>query len=95
MNQKVFRGFASTAAAREGHTEILEILLKTGASQPACEEALLEACSHGRAKLAELLMASDMIRPNVAVHSLVTASCRGFTDVVATLIKVNFLPSSR
>ncbi|KAF3788566.1 Ankyrin-3 [Nymphaea thermarum] len=87
VNQKVFRGFASTAAAREGHTEILEILLKTGASQPACEEALLEACSHGRAKLAELLMASDMIRPNVAVHSLVTASCRGFTDVVATLIK--------
>lgn len=88
MNQKLFRGFATTAAVREGHLEILEILLKAGASQPACEEALLEASCHGRAKLVELIMAFDLIRPHIAVHALVTASCRGFVDVVDTLMKV-------
>ncbi|XP_034707198.1 ankyrin-3 [Vitis riparia] len=87
VNQKLFRGFATTAAVREGHLEILEILLKAGASQPACEEALLEASCHGRARLAELLMASDLIRPHIAVHALVTACCRGFVDVVDTLMK--------
>lgn len=87
MNQKLFRGFATTAAVREGHREILEILLKAGASQPACEEALLEASNHGCARLAELLMGSDLIRPHIAVHALVTACCRGFTDVVDALIK--------
>ncbi|KAF3435204.1 hypothetical protein FNV43_RR22291 [Rhamnella rubrinervis] len=87
VNQKLFRGFATTAAVREGHQEILEILLKAGASQPACEEALLEASCHGRARLAELLMSSDLIRPHVAVHALVTACCRGFVDFVDTLIK--------
>lgn len=89
MNQKLFRGFATTAAVREGHYEILEILLKDGASQPACEEALLEASCHGRgAKFAELLMASDLIRPHVAVHALVTACCRGFVDLADALVKV-------
>ncbi|KDO55639.1 hypothetical protein CISIN_1g004504mg [Citrus sinensis] len=87
VNQKLFRGFATTIAVREGHLEILEILLKAGASQPACEEALLEASCHGQARLAELLMGSDLIRPHVAVHSLVTACCRGFVDVVDTLMK--------
>ncbi|CAI0457536.1 unnamed protein product [Linum tenue] len=88
VNQKLFRGFATTAAVREGHLQILEILLKSGASQPACEEALLEAsCHQGRARLAEALMGSDLIRPHVAVHALVTASCRGFVDVVDTLMK--------
>lgn len=91
VNQKLFRGFAITAAVREGHREILEILLKAGASQPACEEALLEAGFHGRARLAELLMGSDLIRPRVAVHVLVTACCRGFADVVGTLLEVNHL----
>lgn len=47
MNQKLFKGFATTVAVREGHLDILEILLKAGASQPACEEALLEASCHG------------------------------------------------
>lgn len=88
MNQKLFRGFATTAAVREGHVNILEILLKAGASQPACEEALLEASCHGQAKAAELLMSSDLIRSHVAVHALVTACCRGFVDVVETLTKV-------
>ncbi|XP_002509549.2 ankyrin repeat domain-containing protein 50 [Ricinus communis] len=87
VNQKLFRGFATTAAVREGRLEILEILLKAGASQPACEEALLEASCHGQARLVELLMSSDLIRPHVAVHALVTACCRGFVDVVDTLAK--------
>ncbi|XWS32661.1 hypothetical protein CRYUN_Cryun22dG0009000 [Craigia yunnanensis] len=87
VNQKLFKGFATTVAVREGHLEILEILLKAGASQPACEEALLEASCHGQARLAELLMGSDLIRPHVAVHALVTACCRGFVEVVETLMK--------
>ncbi|KAK9117505.1 hypothetical protein Sjap_016452 [Stephania japonica] len=87
VNQKLFRGFATTAAVREGHLDILEILLKAGASQPACEEALLEASRFGHARLAELLMGSDMIRPHIAVHALVMACCRGFLDVVDTLLK--------
>ncbi|CAL5339110.1 unnamed protein product [Camellia sinensis] len=87
VNQKLFRGFATTAAVREGHLEILEILVKAGASQPACEEALLEASYHGRARHVELLMGSDLIRPHIAVHSLVTACYRGFMDVVDALIK--------
>lgn len=89
VNQKLFRGFATTAAVREGHFDILEILLKAGASQPACEEALLEASCHGQAGCEELLMGSDLIRPHVAVHALVTACCRGFVQVVETLIKVS------
>ncbi|KAK9108285.1 hypothetical protein Syun_024296 [Stephania yunnanensis] len=32
-------------------------------------------------------MGSDMIRPHVAVHALVTACCRGFLDVMDTLLK--------
>ncbi|XP_022990975.1 ankyrin-1 [Cucurbita maxima] len=87
VNQKLFRGFATTAAVREGHLEILEILLKAGASQPACEEALLESSCHGHARSAELLMGSDLVRPHIAVHALVTACCRGFVDVVDTLLK--------
>lgn len=88
VNQKLFRGYATTAAAREGRGDVLELLLRAGAAQPACEEALLEACAHGQAKLARLLMDSDQIRPNVAVHALVSACSRGFVDVVDTLIKV-------
>ncbi|XP_065876953.1 uncharacterized protein [Euphorbia lathyris] len=87
VNQKLFRGFATTAAVREGRLEILDILLKAGASQLACEEALLEASCHGQAKLVALLMSSDLIRPHVAIHALVSACCRGFADVVDTLVK--------
>ncbi|KAL6566556.1 hypothetical protein OROGR_002171 [Orobanche gracilis] len=86
VNQKLFRGYATTAAVREGHIEVLELLLSSGAAQAACEEALLEACYLGRARLADLLMGSGMIRPHVAVHALVTASSRGFVDFVETLI---------
>ncbi|KAI3520690.1 hypothetical protein L1887_10140 [Cichorium endivia] len=88
VNQKLFRGFASTAAVREGHFEIFEMLLKAGPSQPVCEEALLEASCHGRGgKFIKLLMDSDLIRTHIAIHALVTACCRGFTDVVDTLLK--------
>ncbi|KAF9600730.1 hypothetical protein IFM89_011417 [Coptis chinensis] len=87
VNQKLFRGFATTAAVREGHFKILEFLLRAGASQPACEEALLEASCHGQARLAELLMGSDMIRPHVSAHALAIACCRGFVDVVDTFVK--------
>lgn len=91
MNQKLVRGYATTVAVREGHFQVLEILLKAGASQPACEEALNGASCHGgRAKFAELLMGTDLIRPQVAVHALATACCRGFADVVGTLLKVSF-----
>lgn len=88
VNLQSFRGYATAAAAREGHYEILEILLKAGASQPACEEALLEVGSHGHSQLVELLMGSDLIRPHIAVHALVTACCRGFVEVVDNLMKV-------
>ncbi|XP_073526491.1 uncharacterized protein [Phyllobates terribilis] len=87
VNQKLFRGFATTSAVRYGQLEILEILLKVGASQPACEEALLEASSHGQARAVEVLMGTELIRPHVAVHAFVTACSRGFSDVVSTLVR--------
>ncbi|XP_022775640.1 ankyrin-2-like [Durio zibethinus] len=87
VNHKLFRGYATTAAVREGHIEILEVLLNAGACQEACEEALLEASYLGYARPATLLMATDMIRPHVALRALVSACCRGFVDVVDTLIK--------
>lgn len=88
VNQELFRGFATTAAAREGHCALLDMLLKAGASQSACEHALLEACLCGQARAAELLIRSEMIGPSVAQHALVSASSRGYVDVADTLIKV-------
>ncbi|XP_076953552.1 uncharacterized protein LOC143627651 [Bidens hawaiensis] len=87
VNKKLFRGYATTAAARGNHVEILELLIEGGASKLACEEALLEASRLGLPKVAKTLMASKLIRTNVAVHALVNASCRGFVDVVDTLLK--------
>ncbi|XP_020238382.2 ankyrin-3 [Cajanus cajan] len=87
VNIRLFRGYATTASVREGHLKVLEVLINGGASQLACEEALLEACYMGRARFAELLMQSSMIRPRVAVHALVSACCRGFVEVVDVLIK--------
>ncbi|KAF7839771.1 ankyrin-3 isoform X1 [Senna tora] len=84
---RLFRGYATTAALREGHLQVLEILICAGASQLACEEALIEASHLGRPRFAELLMQSNMIRPQVAVHGLVSACCRGFVEVVDVLIK--------
>ncbi|KAK1289523.1 hypothetical protein QJS10_CPB18g00468 [Acorus calamus] len=89
VNQKLFRGHAAAAAAREGHEDVLEVLIRAGASREACEEALVEAAQHARSRLAQLLMDSEMIRPRVAVHALVTAACHGHVDVVDTLMKCN------
>lgn len=89
VNQEIFRGYATTAAAREGHCGILDMLLKAGASQKACEDALLEASLCGEAAAVQLLICSDMARPDAAAHALVSACCRGFLDVVTMLIKVH------
>ncbi|CAJ1852408.1 unnamed protein product [Sphenostylis stenocarpa] len=87
VNMRMFRGYATTASVREGHLKVLEVLINAGASQHACEEALMEASYMGRARFAELLMQSNMIRPQIAVHALVSACCRGFVEVVDVLIK--------
>ncbi|XP_054807381.1 uncharacterized protein LOC129309723 isoform X1 [Prosopis cineraria] len=87
VNQRLFRGYATTAAVREGHLQVLEMLINAGAAQPACEEALMEASLVDRPTFAELLLDSNMIRPQVSVHALVSASCRGFTNVVHVLLK--------
>ncbi|XP_072956164.1 uncharacterized protein [Typha angustifolia] len=87
VNQELFRGYATTAAAREGHCNILDMLLKAGASQAACEDALLEASLFGEFEAVELLICSDMARPDSAAHAIVIACSRGFVDVVATLLK--------
>ncbi|XP_028771972.1 ankyrin-3-like [Neltuma alba] len=87
VNERLFRGYAITAAVREGHREVVEILINAGASQAACEEALMEASLLDWPIAAELLMESNMIRPHVAVHALVSASCRGFTHLVRVLLK--------
>ena len=49
---------------------------------------MLEGSIYGEAEAVRLLICSDMPRPDAAAHALVTASSRGFVDVVATLIKV-------
>ncbi|KAL9226369.1 hypothetical protein vseg_002192 [Gypsophila vaccaria] len=87
VNKKLFRGYATTAAVRSGHLEALEVLLKAGVCPPAYEEALMEAGYVGRPRHAELLMGSNKISPQVAVHALVTACCRGFVDVIDVLLK--------
>ena len=88
MNGKVFRGYPTTAAAREGCAEVAELLVRAGASQPACEEAIVEAALQGQAALAATFMRSDLVRPRIAVHALVSSTARGFVDVVDTLVKV-------
>jgi hypothetical protein len=88
VNGKVFRGYPTTAAAREGHAEVAELLVRAGASQPACEEAIVEAALQGQAALTAIFMRSDLVRPRLAVHALVSAAARGFVDVVETLLKV-------
>ncbi|KAK8933841.1 hypothetical protein KSP39_PZI015849 [Platanthera zijinensis] len=87
VNQKQFRGYATTAAAREGRAEVVEILLKAGAAQPACEDTLAEACRHGQVRAVELILESELVRPRAAAHALVTAASRGFVDVVAALVR--------
>lgn len=90
VNEQLFKGYATTAAAREGHNAALDLLLRAGAGQEAVEEALLEACLFGQVKAAELLIATDLTRLDILAQALVHASSRGLVDVVATLIKVIF-----
>eukprot|EP00250_Pteridium_aquilinum_P017277 c23544_g1_i3 orf=333-2561(+) len=87
VNHRIFRGYAITAAAREGHGEVLSMLLKSGAYQPACEEAFLEACLAGQANTAELLMKWEKARPEILASALIHASSRGFIDIVKLLVK--------
>ncbi|KAL5216128.1 hypothetical protein ABZP36_007529 [Zizania latifolia] len=94
VNGKVFRGYPTTAAAREGRAEVAALLVRAGASQPACEEAVVEAALQGQAALAAIFMGSDLVRPRVAVHALVSAAARGFVDVVDTLIKCGADPNA-
>ncbi|XP_037478274.1 ankyrin-3 [Triticum urartu] len=94
VNGKVFRGYPATAAAREGRAEVAELLVRAGASQPACEEAIVEAALQGQAALAAIFMRSDLVRPRVAVHALVSAATRGFVDVVDTLVKCGADPNA-
>lgn len=94
VNGKVFRGYPATAAAREGRAEVAALLVRAGASQPACEEAIVEAALQGQAALAVIFMGSDLVRPRVAVHALVSAAARGFVDVVDSLIKCGADPNA-
>ncbi|XP_020106353.1 ankyrin-3 isoform X2 [Ananas comosus] len=94
VNQKQYRGWATTAAVREGRREVVEALLRAGASQPACEEAVVEAALQGRPRLAELLMSSDLVHPPAAAHALASAAARGFVDVVDALIKCGVDPNA-
>lgn len=93
VNQELFRGYAITAAAREGHCNVLSMLLKAGVSQCACEDALLEASLCGEGEAVQLLIQSEMVRADAAAHALVMASSRGFRDVVAALVEVNHFVS--
>nr|GMD96701.1 ankyrin-3 isoform X1 [Ipomoea batatas] len=68
-NQKLFRGYSTTIAVKENHLEILEMLFKDGDSQQACEGALLEVSCYGHARIAKLLMGSDLLKYGVDVSS--------------------------
>ncbi|BAF08692.1 uncharacterized protein [Oryza sativa Japonica Group] len=87
VNQKLFLGYATTAAAREGNIHILEMLLQAGVTREACEDSLSEAALFAEAEAVRLLVCSEMIQPEAAAHALVTASSRGFDDVVVILLQ--------
>ncbi|GJN20988.1 hypothetical protein PR202_gb08433 [Eleusine coracana subsp. coracana] len=87
VNQKLFLGYATTAAAREGNIDVLEMLLLAGATQEACEDALSEACLFGEVEAVRILISSEMIGTESMAHALVTASSRGFDDIVVILLQ--------
>ncbi|XP_068650719.1 uncharacterized protein [Aristolochia californica] len=89
LTRKYFGGYAIIAAACEGYNGVLGMLVKALASQSACEEALPEASLCGQAEAVELLTYLEMIRPDASVHALISASCRGFVDVVTTYLLVH------
>ena len=89
VNRKLFKGYATTAAAREGHINVLQMLLECGASQEACEDALVEATSLGETEIVRLLISSGVVRPTALAHATVIASSRGFVDVITALLEVS------
>ncbi|KAG0450039.1 hypothetical protein HPP92_027108 [Vanilla planifolia] len=78
--------YAMTAAARE-EEEAVELLLRAGAGQEACEEAVVEASRHGLARIVELIVGS-ILSALAFRFMLATAASRGFVDVVDTLLKI-------
>jgi hypothetical protein len=88
VNRKLYKGYATTAAAREGHVNILQMLLEYRASQDACEDALVEASSLGETEIVQLLISSAIVGPTALSHAIVIASSRGFVDVINALLKV-------
>ncbi|KAJ3706216.1 hypothetical protein LUZ61_009921 [Rhynchospora tenuis] len=87
VNRKLFKGYATTAAAREGHIDILGMLMEYGASQDACEDALIEATSLDQTEVVRLLISSEMVGPMALAHATVIASSRGFVDVITVLLE--------
>jgi predicted DNA-binding protein (UPF0251 family) len=64
------------------------MLLQAGVTREACEDSLSEAALFAEAEAVRLLVCSEMIQPEAAAHALVTASSRGFDDVVVILLQV-------
>ncbi|TVU30159.1 hypothetical protein EJB05_21768, partial [Eragrostis curvula] len=87
VNQKLFLGYATTAAAREGNIDVLEMLLLAGATQEACEDALSEACLFNEVEAVRILISSEMLGTEAMAHALVTASSRGFDDIAVILLQ--------
>lgn len=73
-------------ALRKQMIKLRRIRTQEGSEENIREEALLGASYHGRARLAELLMAPDLILPHIAAHALTTTCCIGFVDVMDTLM---------
>ncbi|CAL5058400.1 unnamed protein product [Urochloa decumbens] len=87
VNQKLFLGYATTAAAREGNINVLEMLILAGATQEACEDALSEASVFGEAEAVRILVSSEVLGSEAMSHALVTAASRGFDDILIILLQ--------
>jgi hypothetical protein len=88
VNQKLFLGYATTSAAREGNIDVLKMLLLAGATQEACEDALSEACLFGEVEAVRILVSSEMLGIEAMARALVTACWRGFDDISVILLQV-------
>uniref|UniRef100_J3LZ45 Uncharacterized protein n=1 Tax=Oryza brachyantha TaxID=4533 RepID=J3LZ45_ORYBR len=89
-------------AAGNGDAALVRALLVKGADvngkvfrgYPATAAAREGRALQGQATLAAIFMGSDLVRPRVAVHALVSAAARGFVDVVDSLIKCGADPNA-
>jgi hypothetical protein len=86
VNQKLFLGYATTAAAR--NIDVLKMLLLAGATQEACEDALSEACLFGEVEAVRILVSSEMLGTEAMTRALVTACSRGSDDISIILLQV-------